>query len=195
MSKISLMAFENYMHTRNTSLFENIVLNDSIDKDNLIENILLRSAEFSVFYTDPYVLKMAIESFFKKQKTSIDRIVLTLNDDYNPLHNFDRLEDYSYSENVSGNATGNTGGTTTDFQTSYESNTERETGKSQDSTNSATNTSSEIEHTHTGHLRGNIGLTKSQDMVLDEVRLRMSNNIIDVVTDMFIGEFCVCLYT
>ena len=195
MAKISLMAFENYCTARGTSLFDDIELNNSIDKDTLISNILLRSSEFSVIYTNPDVLHFAIVTFFKKQKRSIDRIVETLNDNYNPLHNFDRLEDYSFTENVAGHAEGTTNGETDDFRTSYETNAMQATGKSNDDTSTESDTSSDLSHTHTGHLRGNIGTTKSQEMVIDEISLRSENSIIDVVTDMFIGEFCVLTYT
>lgn len=48
--------------------------------------------------------------------------------------------------------------------------------------------------THTGHLYGNIGVTKSQDMVLDEINLRSNNNIYDIMSEIFKAEFLIMIY-
>lgn len=48
--------------------------------------------------------------------------------------------------------------------------------------------------THTGHLYGNIGVTKSQDMILDEIKLRSNNNIYDIMSEIFKAEFLIMIY-
>lgn len=46
---------------------------------------------------------------------------------------------------------------------------------------------------HEGHLFGNVGLTKSQEMLKDEINVR-ELNMIDIITRSFRDHFCVLVY-
>lgn len=48
--------------------------------------------------------------------------------------------------------------------------------------------------THEGHLYGNIGVTKSTDMLLDEITIRRQQNILDIVSEMLFKEVCIYTY-
>ena len=47
---------------------------------------------------------------------------------------------------------------------------------------------------HTAHLYGNIGVTTSQQMLLEEIRLRKDLSIYDVAAELFYREFCLYVY-
>ena len=47
---------------------------------------------------------------------------------------------------------------------------------------------------HEGHLYGNIGVTKSTDMLLDEIGIRRQQNILDIVSEMLFKEVCIYTY-
>lgn len=48
--------------------------------------------------------------------------------------------------------------------------------------------------THTGNISGNIGVTTSQNMVEEEVQLRVKNQLMNIVTRQFIEYFCILVY-
>ena len=72
----------------------------------------------------------------------------------------------------------------------------RSTSTSEQGQNDSASNSEEEKHnsTHTGHLYGNIGVTKSQDMVTDEIKLRSNNNIYDIMSEIFKAEFLIMIY-
>ena len=103
---------------------------------------------------------------------SLKLSAIALYTEYKPLENFDRYED-EYTDT----STPYGGSTSTTKSDTY-------TGSSADMSETTTNIS---QGTHTDtkhgkqHLHGNIGVTKSQDMVKSEIELRMSCNIIDLI--------------
>lgn len=48
--------------------------------------------------------------------------------------------------------------------------------------------------THTGNVSGNIGVTTSQQMVIQEVELRDQYSLVDIVVRDFIEKFCILVY-
>ena len=80
--------------------------------------------------------------------------------------------------------------------TSNTSQNNRSTSTSEQGQNDSASNSEEEKHTstHTGHLYGNIGVTKSQDMVTDEIKLRSNNNIYDIMSEIFKAEFLIMIY-
>lgn len=47
---------------------------------------------------------------------------------------------------------------------------------------------------HTAHLYGNIGVTTSQQMLIEELKLRGTYNLYDILADLFKEEFCLYIY-
>ena len=243
-------------------IFTKLDLPDGLDRETVINNILLRCGESPILYDNPDFIKLMIGTWSKKWKPSFERMITALDEEYNPLHNFDRYEKYDDERhNTDSNRTdGELNRTTSQNKTdttSYNSTiTEgneidedisysgsditlndvsafNETNYQPSSKNSLTssNTSGRdmtedktTEHTgkdelktvdsqslkdvnaesksgkfdetskHDGHLYGNVGTTKSQEMVIDEVNLRKKINIYDVIAEMFYNEFCIYVY-
>lgn len=48
--------------------------------------------------------------------------------------------------------------------------------------------------THTGNVSGNIGVTTSQQMVIQEIELRKQYALVDIVVRDFIEKFCILVY-
>lgn len=63
----------------------------------------------------------------------------------------------------------------------------------QSGTDSKTGTS-ENESIHTGRTHGNIGVTTSQQMLESEIELRNKYNIMDIIINDFLREFCLRVY-
>lgn len=90
MSKITLIGFYNYDNT----LFSQMALPAGIDKDLVINNILLRGGEFESLYADPDFIKQAISVWSNKWYRTFDKWQAALAVSYDPLFNYDRTEEY-----------------------------------------------------------------------------------------------------
>ena len=92
--KITLIGFSNYLEAKNDDLFEFLSVPEGIDKNLLINNILLRGGEFEVLYADPDFLKNMIGVWSSKWQHTMERWIKALSIDYNPLENYDRMEEW-----------------------------------------------------------------------------------------------------
>lgn len=93
MSKLTLIGMYNYLNASGDDLFLNLALPTGIDKDSVIDTILLRGGEFEVIFSDPYFLKSSLMTFSKKWHWTFDRWLKAINIEYNPLENYDRIEE------------------------------------------------------------------------------------------------------
>ena len=89
-ARMTLMGLYNY----DDSIFVNLDLPTSLDREITINNILLRCGECPLIYSNVSMNKIAIGVWSKKWKPSIERMITALDEEYNPLHNFDRYEKY-----------------------------------------------------------------------------------------------------
>ena len=105
--------------------------------------------------------------------------------EYNPIHNYDRTEEWVDDETGSAQASGE--------------NTEQVQGfNNGDFTDRSKNTStseasSTRKNTRLGRAYGNIGVTTTQQM-LDAERKTALYNIIDVIVSEFKARFCIMVY-
>ena len=206
MAKLTLIGMYNFDDT----LFEYLTLPDGIDKETLVDNILLQSGDFEVLYPNFDFLKMSIGAWSKKWQPTFERWQNALSLEYNPLENYDRQEDWTDDREVSGSdsgsssgsTSGTTGSTTTNKVSAYDSgNTlttkdQIEVHGSDSTINSGefSNTRSETDgNTHSGRIHGNIGVTTSQQMLESELNLGYWN-IYEKITDIFLTEFVLPIY-
>lgn len=96
-AKITTVGFYQYMNAYNNDLFGLLNLPPGIDKDTLVNNILLRCGEFEVVYSNPDFYKSAIGLWSNKHYRTFEKWINALNIDYNPLENYDRMEEWSDS--------------------------------------------------------------------------------------------------
>lgn len=204
---ISILTFYNW----DNSIFDGLIppgpqfeddklIAPAVDKQRIIDYIIAECAELNLLYTDFDYLKNLISTWSAINLHGWERMQRTLWDDYNPLHNFDRIEEYedertpdieNIHTDINPNAqiskhyeSGMTSGEqvqASEDRISYDSETtDKQTGTEKNK--------------HTGHLRGNIGLTKSQEMATDEINLRKKYNIEKIIAMQFRDEFCILLY-
>ena len=200
-AKITTIGFHNWMQSHNDDLFSKMNLPVGIDKDTLIDNILLRAGEFEVVYSNPFFFQNAIGAWSDKHNRTFEKWVNALSLEYNPIENYDRMEEWEDESN--GNSTGETKGATSlnsinenrvsAFDSdlyqpdSYNSNTSNGNDESNTKTNSINNSK------HVGRVHGNIGVTTTQQMLESELSLA-AWNVYEHITDLFIEEFCIAIY-
>ena len=216
-AKMTIISFEKWLNAENDSIFKNITLPSGIDKQVLVDTILLKNAEFEVFYSDPYYMKRVTELFFNKHYHTFEKWVEAENLTWNPIENYDRYEDWT--DKGSDERTGNRkdvssasdtnitagSGETKQNVTTYDSGTYKPDNQTE-STSGATSSSSttgnnesnttdkgESESIHSGHIHGNIGVTQASDMVRGW-RDVWSWNIYEAIADMYKDEFSIGVY-
>lgn len=210
---MTLMGMSNYV----PDLFDDLTFPAGIDKETAVDEILLKSGEFEVLYSNPAFLKTAITHWGKKHYRTFEQWVKALAIEFDPLYNYDRFEEYTDakisnasskngSRSVSATSTSTDGSSSTNRDVSaYDSSTyeprEKESGSS-GSTGSGSgiamnemeeNTTGQEQTKHTAHLYGNIGVTTSTQMLEDFLRVERFT-IYEEIADMFVSEFCIMIY-
>lgn len=116
-AKITTVGFYQYMNAYNNDLFGLLNLPPGIDKDTLVNNIMLRGGEFEVVYSNPDFYKSAIGLWSNKHYRTFEKWINALNIDYNPLENYDRMEEWSDSGSRTNTGTVSDSGTITNTGT------------------------------------------------------------------------------
>ena len=210
------------LYNWDNTIFDKLNVPEALNKDTLVNNILLRSGEFEVMFADPDFLKDAIGMFSDTWQPTFERWVNALAIEYNPLENYDRKEDWSDTRNSHGSGTtsgstsgssssstsGTTSSTTTNKVSAYDAGdalTTRDqaqtygadgsssSGTSSETSSGTTSNSSSEGAKHDGRIHGNIGVTTSQQMLIAELDLGYWN-VYEKITDLFLTNFVIPVY-
>lgn len=110
------------LYKYDTAVFEKLTLPEGINKDDFINSFLLKYGECPVIYPDWEFMQFALGVWSNKWYESIQRIITAFTEEYNPLHNFDRHEEYTDKEAIDRENTANAKGTAeTDSENSEDS--------------------------------------------------------------------------
>ena len=208
MSRQSWISFLG-LYTWDDTLFENLALPEGFtadDKNILINNLLMETAELEVIYSDPDFMKSAIEAWSGKEVLNWERLYKLMLMEYNPIENYNRVED---SDNQNRGASTHSGkdisqGTASDTNTyqvtSFDSNALQTHDKNQNISGDTNEilyghviTDSTGNHLHS-QISGNIGVTTSQQMAEQEIDITPKLNIFDIIIKSFISRFCLLVY-
>ena len=197
LAKITCIGFEEYLNASGKSIFDDAVFPPDIDRDSLIKRILLRAGEFECVYSNPDFMIGAVGTWATSFYHTFDKWIKALNTEYNPLENYNRTEiwdDKADSTTKAENHSG-TSGTDTTKVSAYDAADFVNKDQVSSSSNTNSNGSNVLDgkNHHEGHLFGNIGITTSQQMLEAELDVAKFN-LQDQIADLFIKEFCVCLY-
>jgi hypothetical protein len=218
LAKITINSFLNYS---NNTLFDNLTLPYGIDKDLLIDNIVMEAGEFELVYANLDFMKSAIGVWSAKNYRTFEKWINALNVEYNPLENYDRIEEWkethsgnkngttttNESSSNSGSISNNQNNTSTNNVSAYDATTlvtesqNIDGGSSSSSSNGSTSsngtvTTNDNESTsdlRSGRTHGNIGVTTSQQMLESELNIAKWN-VYKHITDLFMQEFCIMVY-
>lgn len=80
-----------FYHWDNT-LFNNMMIPVSLNRDEVISAILLETSDFPLVITDLDTLKYSIEVWSKHRIDIWNKLIETTNYEYNPIENYDRTE-------------------------------------------------------------------------------------------------------
>ena len=209
------------MYNTDSTLFDNMILPDELDRDLVINAILMRSGEFEVLYPNIDFMKFSIGAWSRKWNKTFADWVKGQEATWNPIENYDRHEDSSdsYTKSGSGSSSETSSGTSSGSDTfggtgsntnsvsaydasTFQNSSKVDTTTSNSSTsssttsasNSVTTTDSETSgNTHTSHIHGNIGVTQASDMLKAFYDIS-AWNIYEHIADVFVTEYCIPIY-
>ena len=190
MSRITLWGFYNFT---DKTLFDSAVMPDGIDRQELVDLIMIECGDLYPYYQQPAYLRMQINNFFKRKKYNFDKMMAALHAEYDPLENYDRKEDWTdtFKEHVEGEAHDETHNDSTGNSVSKISAMDSDVlvtdtgGDSHNEGNSNATTSNEADRNndsvHTGRVHGNIGVTTSMQLIKEELELRRLDIMEEIV--------------
>lgn len=212
---MSLLTVEGLYNYDNT-LFDGFNVPKGLVKQIAIDTILMRTRELEILYPDFKYLKNRIAIWSIKYQINWEKLYDTTVLEYNPIENYDRMEDWTDTDDEkTSSARDNTIKSTstneimnsvniTDQNTAFNSgladHAKQITDGDTTENGSITNTEKENvndgrtgTHTRTGRAHGNIGVTTSQQMIQSERDLVVFN-LYDVIAESFIENFCLMVY-
>lgn len=217
-AKITLIGLYRWLNAENIDLFDAFKsLPEGIDKETLVNLILTEGGEFEPLYADANMMKGQIDLFVSQHMRTFTKWVKALAIEYNPIENYDRMEDWtdvnhnieSSTGNIKNDSNGNSSSKNTDntnnnvsafddysmspHDSSVTSSNSSANSSANSSSNSITNGSSDGNSTHTGRTHGNIGVTTSQQMLQSELDIARFN-IYQQICDLFIDELLLAVY-
>lgn len=95
--RLTMIGLFNYDPT----LFDGADFPEGIDKDLAVESILLRCGESPAVYQSAPFMKMKISNTARKWYNNIEHMLRAINEDYDPLHNYDRFEEWTETDKKS----------------------------------------------------------------------------------------------
>ena len=212
---MSLLTVEGLYNYDNT-LFDGFNVPEGLVKDIAINAILMRTRELEILYPDFSYMKNRITIWSNKYQFNWKKLYDTTVLEYNPIENYDRVEDLTDTDDESSSsARDNTIKSTstneimnnvniTDQNTAFNAgladHAKQITDGDTTENGSITNTEKENvndgrtrTHTKKGRTHGNVGVTTSQQMIQSERDLVVFN-LYDVIAESFIENFCLMVY-
>lgn len=173
------------LYQYDSNLFDGFYPPTGVDKDLCVNTILTECAELSLVYTNPETVKTLITIWSTRNSSIWEKLYKTTQLEYNPIHNYDRTEEWTDEETGNANASGENVEQVQGFNSNSFEDRAKNTGNSR--------TSSSRKNIRTGHASGNIGVTTTQEM-LEAERRTVRFNIIDEIVSDFKKQFCIMVY-
>lgn len=196
-AKLTLYGMNYYYSQRGQSLFDLLTVPEGLDKETLVDNILLRGAEFEVIYSDGDFMREAVGAWSRKWQRTMEKWITALSLEYNPIENYDRMEEWTTTDDGHVEGENHSGGNTNTSSnvSAFNSDAMRPDTSSYAHTDSDANSKTDTNNTNirTGRAHGNVGVTTSQQMIQSELDLAKWN-IYEELTYLFLGEFVIPLY-
>lgn len=177
----------------------------TVNKNSLINNILLQCAELEVLYPNFDTMKLAINVWSDAEQDSWNKLYATQKAVYNPIWNVDADETDTFGQSIThelahGHVDTRTPSlTNTHAVKGFNSNTWSDSDKVDESgtdthTHSGKDTTTErIDNSLNKRRTGNIGVTATQDLIKKEREIA-EFNIINYITLSFKQRFCLLVY-
>ena len=158
-------------------ILDDFKLPEGIDRDDFIEMLLFDTAELELLTPDPDIMKQLLGRWSNVRVNAWSRMLETEMIEYNPIHNYDRQEDW---------VDDGTGSSITDLSVAGFNDADM---ADRERTGTGTTTQSR----HTARISGNIGVTTTQQMLESERESRKYSTVFEIIGE-FKERFCLLVY-
>ena len=184
------------------SIFDGVKFPSNISVQDFVDSLLMQCGEMPVLYSSPPLLKSLIRVWSNVSQYTWNRLAATLTAEYNPIENYDRMEEWQDSSINNSRYTNSTNNTTNgstkeqvygynNLNTPADNSASTSASTSADTSDSAGNTTST--GSRKGRAHGNIGVTTTQEMLESERQVAMFNFYDAVIRD-FQKRFLIWVY-
>ena len=158
-------------------ILDDFKLPDGIDRDDFVEMLLFDTAELELLTPDPDIMKQLLGRWSNVRVNAWSKMLETETVEYNPIHNYDRQEDW---------VDDGTGSSITDLSVAGFNDADM---ADRERTGTGTTTQSR----HTARISGNIGVTTTQQMLESERESRKYSTVYEIIGE-FKERFCLLVY-
>lgn len=167
---LSLLGLYRYDPT----ILDELALPDAVDRQDLIDNLLVETAEMEIIYPEPEIMRQIIGSWSRARLAVWNRVALVLTKTYDPFINIMRDETRTIQ----------TYGTETSQVSAWDAS--GFTNRDKNDGNSTV--------TETYHMQGDSAITDAQDVARKEIELRSSYELDEYIINDFKHRFCLSVY-
>ena len=158
-------------------ILDDFKLPEGIDREDFIEMLLFDTAEMELLTPDPDIMKQLLGRWSNVRVNAWSKMLDTETVEYNPIHNYDRQEDW---------VDDGTGSSITDLSVAGFNDADM---ADRERTGTGTTTQSR----HTARISGNIGVTTTQQMLESERESRKYSTVFEIIGE-FKERFCLLVY-
>ena len=165
------------LYSFRSDILDDFKLPEGIDRDDFIEMLLFDTAELELLTPDPDIIKQLLGRWSNVRVNAWSKMLDTETVEYNPIHNYDRQEDW---------VDDGTGSSITDLSVAGFNDADM---ADRERTGTGTTTQSR----HTARISGNIGVTTTQQMLESERESRKYSTVYEIIGE-FKERFCLLVY-
>lgn len=186
----------------NEHLFDDMYIPENLDRDTVVASIIMETEGLEALYVDVPFMMDAIKYWSITMKHKWDKLVASMNFDYNPIWNKDGVRVHTEEENKSSErdetVADSTASTSNNFgagfnTTSGLTNRERDTVQNSGQVKTDDDLKESTKRESKDIEQGNIGVTSTQQLIKEE-REVADINIYSIIAKDFKHKFCIQVY-
>lgn len=180
------------LYQYDSSIFDFMYLPLNLSHEILINNILLECSELEILYPDSDFFKFAVKVWSEKEVGRWEHLYRTTQYEYDPIENYNRYEDYTDTNESVGKSTISGKNNSETKVAAFDSPEYKESELNTTGNENRNDSSASGTLKHTAHLHGNIGVTTTQEMIVQERKAIL--NLYNVIIEDFKNRFCILIY-
>lgn len=186
----------------NEHLFDDMYIPESLDRDTVVASIIMETEGLEALYVDVPFMMDAIKYWSITMRHKWDKLVASMNFEYNPIWNKDGVRIHTEEENKSSErdetVADSTASTSNNFgagfnTTSGLTNRERDTVQNSGQVKTDDDLKESTKRESKDVEQGNIGVTSTQQLIKEEREIA-DINIYSIIAKDFKHKFCIQVY-
>lgn len=186
----SLISFYMYDNT----LFDDCYFPEGAVRDVIVSETLAETAELEVIYPDAGIMKMMLTVYTRSRIEAWQKMYDALMAQYNPIWNKDgTIEEETHTDNT-GRSQSVTNAKNDTYVTAFNDDAPKQNTQATAGSDGSFNSNAVGDQVTRRREYGNIGVTKSSELVKDELILRASYDITHIIAAELKKRFCLMIY-